>query len=270
MRNNICVVGGFDRLSKLYYKEVLSKKSNAIFLNLNGKNIKKQNLFNFEIYELKKILSLLNDKNVSELIFLGKIQRPNLENFKLDGVIDKYIPMLSSAYNDGDGQLLNVVLSIFKINGFKISSPLSQSKSFNFIKGEITKIKNIATSKDINKGISVLNTLSKYDNAQSIVIVDGYILAIEAVEGTDKMLERVFYIRKKNKNLAKKCGTLVKLPKKGQSKLIDLPVIGPKTIDLVVKANLECLVIDHRFTMIENKNKIIELAKKNKIEIHSI
>ena len=72
---------------------------------------------------------------------------------------------------------------------------MSQSKSFNFIKGEITKIKNIATSKDINKGISVLNTLSKYDNAQSIVIVDGYILAIEAVEGTDSLIKRCYYYK---------------------------------------------------------------------------
>ena len=76
----------------------------------------------------------------------------------------------------------------------------------------------------------MLNDLSKYDNAQSIVCINGYIIAIEAAEGTDRFNEKNSYnIRKKIKQLNEnKAGLLIKIPKKNQSKLIDLPVIGPK------------------------------------------
>ena len=50
---------------------------------------------------------------------------------------------------------------------------------------------------DVNKSIKILNNLSKYDNAQSIVIVNGFIIAVEAAEGTDEVLRRAAIVRKK-------------------------------------------------------------------------
>ena len=68
--------------------------------------------------------------------------------------------------------------------------------------------------KDKNKSIKLLNDLSKYDNAQSAVCINGYIMAIEAVEGTDSMLKRVISIRKNLNQLDIKAGILTKIPKK--------------------------------------------------------
>ena len=67
---------------------------------------------------------------------------------------------------------------------------------------------------DIEKSLKILDDLSKYDNAQSIVIVNGYIIAIEAAEGTDKLLSRTYYIRNKLNQIKDKKGIIVKIPRK--------------------------------------------------------
>ena len=118
--------------------------------------------------------------------------------------------------------------------------------------------------------MKILNDLSRYDNAQAIVIVNGYILAIEAAEGTDNLLKRTAAVRKKLKQLDRNAGFLVKIPKKNQSKLIDLPVIGLKTLILVKKANLRGIAINAKFTIIKNKDKILEYAKNNNLKIYNI
>ena len=65
-------------------------------------------------------------------------------------------------------------------------------------------------------------------------------------------------------------GLLVKIPKKNQSKYIDLPVIGVKTLKLIKKANLNGILINHRFTLIHNKPKFLEYAQNNNLKIYSL
>ena len=120
---------------------------------------------------------------------------------------------------------------------------------------------------DIKKGRDILIALSKFDNAQSIVIIDGYIYAIEAAEGTDKMLKRVIEIRKKNKTIHENKGVLIKIAKKNQSRLVDLPVLGPKTIEIVSKANLASIALDPLSTLILNKETFLKKAKKESINL---
>ena len=100
--------------------------------------------------------------------------------------------------------------------------------------------------------------------------MNGYILAIEAAEGTDDLLKRTAIVRKKLKQLELNAGFLVKIPKKNQSKLIDLPVIGLKTLNLVKKANLSGIAINAKFTIIKNKIKFMKLAREYSINIYNI
>ena len=126
----ICIMGGYDDLSKSFFDDLQKSESKSIFLNFNKIKSKKKNIFNLEIYELKKILHILRLNKVSDIILLGKIDRPNLKNFKLDGEIDKYLPVLHNAYKKGDDFLLKSILNIFKKYGYSIKSPLDQSTSF--------------------------------------------------------------------------------------------------------------------------------------------
>ena len=129
--------------------------------------------------------------------------------------------------------------------------------------------KNNADKNDISKGVSLLNNISRYDNAQAAVVSNGYILGIEATEGTDLLLKRVA-AEKKKLNLSKREGMLVKIAKINQSNLTDNPVIGPKTITNVIKANLNGIAIKKDNTIIFNKELTLRMLEENKINLYFV
>ncbi len=272
MKNNasICIIGGYDALARSYFKELKKNHKSVIFINLQSNIYHDNNLYNFKIFELKRILDLLKLKNISEIVFLGKIHRPNLSDFKSDGIVDKYIPLLLKAYKKGDGFVLSSVIKIFKEYKYNAISPLKYSDKFTLNHQSIDYNDSKKSQIDIKKSIDLLNELSKFDNAQSSVCVNGYILAIEAAEGTDALLKRVFEIRKKLNQLSIKSGYLTKKLKNNQSKLIDLPVIGPKTIKLIKKANLEGLAIDCKNTLVYRKQEVLKLISEFDLKIYNI
>lgn len=169
--------------------------------------------------------------------------------------LKKYIPMLLNSYQQGDGKILSSVLEIFTQNGFNIISPREISKLYFFNPKELDKLNSKKDEIDVDKSKKLLNEISKFDNAQAVVCVRGYIIAIEAAEGTDRLLDRVFDVRKNLNQLKSKAGMLVKIPKKSQSKLVDLPVIGLNTLRLIKKANLNGIAIYPKHTLIHEKKK---------------
>ncbi len=270
MKNNqpLAIIGGYDMISKAFFTECKKFNDNSIFINLNNNQIKNKKIYNFKIFQLRKIFETLEINKIKTLLFLGKINRPNLSHFKNDGEIEKYIPILLNSYQQGDGKILSSVLEIFIQNGFKIISPRAVSKSFFFDTEDLDELNSNRDAIDVNKSKKILNEISKFDNAQSAVCVSGYIIAIEAAEGTDNLLNRVFDVRKNLKQLKFKAGILVKIPKKSQSKLVDLPVIGLETFRLIKKANLNGIAIYPKYTLVHEKKKVLEYANKHELKIY--
>ncbi len=267
---SICIIGGYDKLSKYLFKVLRKKYKSTIYINLLSTTYYDKNLYNYNIFELKKILDLLKLKNVKDIIFLGKIVRPDLSKFKNDGIIEKYIPNLLKVYKKGDGAVLNTVVDIFKEHNFTAVSPIKYCDDLCLGNSNVLKIYRKEDIIDIEKSSDLLDALSAFDNAQSVVCAEGYIIAIEAVEGTDALLERSWRLRKNLDQLKIKSGFLVKKMKKNQSRFIDLPVVGPKTINLIRKANLKGLAIDIKNTLVYKKDEFLKLAKKYDLIIYNI
>jgi DUF1009 family protein len=131
---------------------------------------------------------------------------------KIDNILKKYIKDLMASSKIGDGNILDTIINIFAKEGFITKSFTDIFPNEYLLDIEFNKITN-QDKNDIEKGVSILNSISKYDNAQSCVVSDGYILAIEAVEGTDKMISRIHSVKKKiSRDLIEGC--LIKIPKK--------------------------------------------------------
>ena len=85
---------------------------------------------------------------------------------------------------------------------------------------------------DIARGLALLNATSPFDIGQAVVVADNHVLAVEGPEGTDQTLARVAELRRSGRiQTPTGAGVLVKAAKLGQDHRIDLPVIGPSTID---------------------------------------
>ena len=158
MKNNqpLAIIGGYDMISKAFFTECRKFNDNSIFINLNNNQIKNRKIYNFKIFQLKKIFDTLKTNKIKTLLFLGKINRPDLSHFKNDGEIEKYLPIILNSYKQGDGKILSSVLEIFIQNGFKIISPREVSKLFFFNTEELNELnsKSDAIDIDISKNSS--------------------------------------------------------------------------------------------------------------------
>ncbi len=98
-----------------------------------------------------------------------------------------------------------------------------------------------ADRKDIAYAKLVLDRLAPLDMGQGVVVAQGLVLAIETLEGTDALLDSV---RRLKKQRAIQGGVLVKLPKIGQRRDLDLPAIGTKTIQRAASAGLHGIAFE--------------------------
>ena len=254
----IGIFAGSGSLPKEILSSLKKEKKKYIVFNLSHKKIK--NSINIQLGQFGKILRILKDKKIREVIFAGYVKRPDLSNLKFDFKAISYLPKLIRVFKKGDGNILNFVTQILRKNKIKVIDSHTYCKHL-VVNKTITKVR--PSSDDINdfsKAKKILNTLSKFDNAQGISLDRGYILAIEAAEGTDEMLKRLKKIRY-NKNI--KSGILVKLPKKKHSISYDLPTIGYKTIQLCIQAKLNGIFLKKKQNIFLDQEKALKLANKH-------
>ena len=267
--NNLAIIGGDNDLPLHAYKSVKKKYKNFIYINISKKNkplLKLfKNVYNLEIYELEKCIKILNNNNISQLCFLGSVNRPNLSSLKIDNTLAKYIHDLIASSKIGDGNILSSIITIFSKEGFLTKSFIDIFPEEYLLDIECNDLTNIDKN-DISKGVSILNSISQYDNAQSCIVSNGYLLAIEAAEGTDKMISRIRSIKKKiSRDLIEGC--LIKIPKEKQNLKIDLPTVGVKTLDMMYKNKLNVLALRKDLTIVVEKNKFYQSLKKYNITL---
>ena len=269
---NFAIIGGDNDLPIHAYKSAKKKFKNFVYINISKQNkqlLKKyKNVYHFKIHELEKCIDILNKNNISKICFLGSVNRPDLSSLKIDNVLKKYINVLIASSKIGDGNILNSIINIFVKEGFIVKSFTDIFPYEYLLDIEFNKITN-QDKNDIEKGFKILNSISKYDNAQSCIVSDGYVLAIEAVEGTDKMISRIRSIKKKiSRDLVEGC--LIKIPKKNQNLNIDLPTVGVKTLDMMHKNKLNVLALRKEFTIVVEKKNFYRSLKKYSISLSFI
>ncbi len=115
--------------------------------------------------------------------------------------------------------------------------------------------------KDIEFGWEIVKRMGDLDIGQAIAVKEREVIAVEAIEGTDEMIQRAG-------SLCKAGGwTLIKTAKPNQDMRFDVPTVGPGTIENLKKNHAKCLVIEAGKTLIVDMEETIKLADKYKIAI---
>jgi DUF1009 family protein len=112
---------------------------------------------------------------------------------------------------------------------------------------------------DIARALELLAATGRFDIGQAAVVADGRVLAIEAAEGTDHMLSRIADLRRSGR-VHEGVGVLVKAPKPQQDQRMDLPAIGPSTIEGVARAGLAGLAVVAGAAIIAEPERVMRLA----------
>ena len=265
------LIVGESSLPNYVINKLLKKNIEFLILDLTKSNIYKKykNSYSLKITELGKAISILKKNNCKNVIFIGKVERPDISLLKFDTKALFYLPRLFSAFKKGDGNILKEIIKIFKENKLNVVNSMKFTPELIFKDKSINKVKINDTDKSsISKGVKIIKSLSKFDIGQSVVINNGYVLAIEGPEGTDETIKRSLHLSKKYK--LKNKSILVKFPKANQDLRIDLPTIGFDTIKNCIKANIKGIAVKRSQNIILDKDKIINLVKKNNFFIISI
>ena len=128
--------------------------------------------------------------------------------------------------------------------------------------GVMTQVRPGATvSGDIEFGWELVKKMGELDIGQAIAVREKEVIAVEAIEGTARMIERAG-------QLCRKGGwTLIKTAKPDQDLRFDVPCVGPDTIEGLAKCGGKCVVVEKNKTIIIDKPETIALADKLGIAI---
>jgi DUF1009 family protein len=115
---------------------------------------------------------------------------------------------------------------------------------------------------DVLFGEKIARETSRLEIGQTVVVKDGTILAVEALEGTNICLER-------GGSLAGRDGgaVAVKLAKPGHDMRFDIPCLGPATIETCIKSGIRVLAFEARRSILLEQEKCADLANRGKVSV---
>jgi len=113
---------------------------------------------------------------------------------------------------------------------------------------------------DVDFGWKIAKEIARLDIGQTVIVKNGTVVAVEALEGTNDAIKR-------GGTLARKGCVMVKIAKPHQDMRFDVPVIGIETIRAAVEVELRVIAIEAGKTLLLERNAIVDLAAREKISI---
>jgi len=214
------------------------------------------------IGQLGRAEKLFRAENCRDLVFIGTLVRPALSEIRLDWAAVRVIPRVLAAFRGGDDHLLSGIGRILEQHGFRMVGIKDVAPDLLMPEGCLTlKSPDQHATADIVKGRDVLRALSPFDIGQATVVIDGHVVGVEDIEGTDGLLARVARLRAEGRIRAGTArGVLVKAPKSGQDLRFDLPTMGPRTVEGAAAAKLAGIAIVAGNTVVVEPQAVIEAA----------
>jgi DUF1009 family protein len=207
---------------------------------------------------------LFREEGCRDLIFIGSLVRPALSEIRLDLGTLRVLPHVMTAFRGGDNHLLSGVGRILETQGFRMVGIKDVAPDLLMPEGSIARATPSASAiADIARGRDVLGALGPFDIGQAAIVIDGHVVAVEDIEGTDGLLARVARLREAGRIRAKSArGVLVKAPKHGQDLRYDLPTIGAKTVEGAANAQLAGIAVIAGNTIAADAQAMIEAADR--------
>ena len=214
------------------------------------------------IGEVGKILKFFKAAGVQDIVLAGGIKRPSLKELMPDMEAIKILAKVAIT-KANDDTLFRAVVGAIEERGFRVLGIEEIVPEMLFQEGIYGKIKpSEGDMDDIHRGVEVVRALGAVDVGQAVVIQEGIVLAVEAVEGTDKMLARAAEWRKPGK-----APVMVKILKPGQETRVDMPAMGIQTIEQLKQYGIGGIAVEAGAILVIEREAVIAAADAAKIFI---
>jgi DUF1009 family protein len=192
------------------------------------------------IAELGKGIAALRRAGCGAICLAGKVNRPEFRHLKPDLRGLTVLPGAIAAARRGDDALLTFLVEEFEREGFVVEGAHHVMGVLTLQIGPLGRHAPDAQAlRDIRRAMEAARAIGALDIGQGAVACHGLVLALEAQEGTDAMLERISTLPLALRGVAgDPRGVLAKACKPGQELRVDLPTIGPETVRRAARAHL--------------------------------
>ena len=269
--NQLAIIAGGGSLSDVIIETARKKGWNVTVFAIGDLNITKNqdiSLIEMNRLDIGRIFQILKSQKIKNICMVGYIPRPNSPkdylNFRYLNVQTLSILFQSiGILRGGDASLFKKINSLLEKRGYKIIGASEIAPNLT-LKGGLYSSKSVSKVEfeNIKKAKQCAEMTGYLDIGQAVVVRNGRVLAIEAAEGTDVMLERVACLEAIS---VKRGGVILKSAQINQDNRVDMPTIGPNTIKNVVKANLSGIAITADNVIVLDFQKVIEMIEDNNL-----
>ncbi len=201
-------------------------------------------------------IDLLRANGVRELVLAGGVKRPSVASLRPDWRAAKFFARIGLRALGDDG-LLSAVIKELEREGFAvIGAERLLDESAVMPEGPVGALGPDPVARaDIEHGLRVARALGALDIGQSVVVQQGMVLGVEAIEGTDALLRRCGPLGREGPG-----GVLVKIEKPGQERRADRPVIGAQTVAAAHAAGLRGIAAEAGAVLILDRDAVARAA----------
>jgi len=209
--------------------------------------------------QLGKMVRAFREEGVTEAAMAGGIAKVRIfGGLRPDLLALKHAPKLRKWGND---DLLRTVASMFEEEGVAIIDPATICPELLAREGILTRTRpSEEVLEDVRLGWEVAQAVSAADVGQTVCIKKGNVVAVEAMEGTDRCIRRAGEVGGKG-------FVVVKVAKPGQDPRFDLPTLGPTTIRTLQEAGAVAMAFPAGRTYLLDEEETVRLADKARIAL---
>ncbi|MCB9964550.1 MAG: UDP-2,3-diacylglucosamine diphosphatase LpxI [Rhodospirillales bacterium] len=214
-----------------------------------------------------QIIQTLKAHHIRDLIMIGSVSRPSLSELKPDWKTAAFLMKIGMrSLTLGDDGLLSAIRQELENEGFVLHSVQEFAEDLLAPAGAIGKYAPMKADKeDIDRGLEVAKALGALDVGQAVVIQEGLVLGVEAIEGTDALINRCGELKRGGRG-----PILVKLCKPQQDMSLDLPTIGPTTLDHAAFRGFRGIIFAAHKTLLIDPQRVAEHADSAKMFVYGI
>jgi UDP-2,3-diacylglucosamine hydrolase len=214
--------------------------------------------------QIGKFQRLARAAGCRDVVFIGAMVRPSIWQVHPDLKGLTCVARTLAAFRGGDNHLLSSMGKILEEDGFRMVGAHEVAPEILVPEGALGRAQaSERDSADIAIGLDFLRATGPFDVGQAVVVAGKHVLAVEAIEGTDQMLDRIAQLRANGRLRAPTgTGVLVKAPKRGQDLRFDMPSIGPQTVEGVARAGLAGIAVVAGSTIIAEPGQLVVAADR--------
>ncbi|WP_307718697.1 LpxI family protein [Azospirillum sp. B4] len=209
----------------------------------------------FRIGAAGAILDRLRAEGVGEIVLAGRVRRPSLAEMRPDWFAAKFFARIGAKALGDDG-ILRALVATLEEEGFGVVAVQALVQGLLSPAGPMGALAPDATAQaDIHHGVAVARTLGLLDVGQAVVVQQGLVLGVEAIEGTDALIERCGALRREGPG-----PILVKMRKPQQDIRLDLPTIGVTTVQKAAAHGFRGIAVEAGGTLTLGADQVAQAA----------